>query len=125
MKRKKLLFNLSLFELVAYSILLLLGLWGLVYAALGFACEFVNYKTDLYKANKVIHSYFGLNFLWWGLIIMGIAVVLAVILLCIFAKQSDRDFEKAQRRAARLKKSVTPQPSEVVDAEVAPVEEKK
>lgn len=122
---KKKILKMSIFELVAYSALLLVGLWGLVYALLGFSCEFIYYKSDLYKANGIIHKTFGLNFLWWGLIIMGIAVVLAVILLCVFAKQSDRDFEKAQRRAARLKKSPVSEKPEVLDAEVSPVEENK
>ena len=123
--KKKLRIKLSIFEMIAYSILLLLGLWGLVYACLGFACEFINYKTDVYKANQIIHSTFGLNFLWWGLIIMGIAVVLAVIILCSYAKRSDRDYEKAQRRAARVKKSFVQENQQVVDAEVAPVVEEK
>ena len=122
MKKKKL--KLSLFEIIAYSALLLVGLWGLVYACLGFACEFVRYDSALAVANKNIKATFGLSFLWWGIIIMGIAVVIAIIILCIFAKQSDRDYEKAQRRAARIKKSFTEEPK-VVDAEVTPVEENK
>ena len=123
MKKKKIL-HLSIIELVSYSALLLLGLWGLVYAILGFSCEFINYKSAVYVANTNIHNTFGLNFLYWGLIIMGIAVVLAVTLLCIFAKQSDRDYEKAQRRAARVKKSFSEEP-QVVDAEVTPIKENK
>lgn len=122
MEKKKFKLKLSIFEIVAYSILLLLGLWGLVYACLGFACEFINYKSAVAIANNKIHDTFGLNFLWWGLIIMGIATVLAVIILCIFAKQSDRDFDKAQRRASRLKKNNQEKPEEVVEAEVTPVE---
>lgn len=121
--KKNFLRKLSIFEIVAYSFLLLLGLWGLTYACLGFSCEFIRYDSGLNKANLVIEDKFGLGFLWWGLIILGIAVVLAVIVLCIFAKRSDRDFEKAQRRAARLRKK--PSEEQVVDAEIAPVDEKK
>ena len=54
---------------------------------------------------------------------MGAATLVAVVILLINAKKSDRDLEKAQRRAARLKKK--PEQEEIVDAEVAPVEEKK
>ena len=110
----------KIFEIVAYSILGLLGLWGLVYICLGFACEFIRYDTAVAVANDKLN----LGFLWEGLIILGVAVVAVVFVLCIYAKRSDRDFEKAQRRAARLKKNVSSSP-EVVDAEVAPVSESK
>ena len=111
---------LSVFEIVAYSILLLMGLWALVYISLGVACEFISSKSAVATANKSLN----LGFLWEGLIIAGVTAAAAVTVLCIYAKRSDRDFEKAQRRAARLKKNVT-KDSDVVDAEVAPVEDKK
>lgn len=107
---------LSIFEIVAYSILTLLGLWGLTYVALGVSCEFISYKSELFKVNE---SFGALGFLYQGLIISGVALVVAVIILLIHAKQSDRDYEKAQRRAARLAKDTTP----VVDVEAKPVEE--
>lgn len=112
--------KLSLFELIAYSVLLLVGLWGLVYVCLGIAVEFISTKTGVAKADAVLVDTFKIGFLWSGLIIMGAATVVAAIVLLVNAKKSDRDFEKAQRRAARLKKK-----PEVVDAETAPVEEKK
>ena len=121
--KKNLLKKLSLFELIAYSVLLLVGLWGLVYGVLGIACEFVSTKTGIAGADKVLYSTFGIGFLWSGLIIMGAATLVAVVILLMNAKKRDRDFEKAQRRAARLKKK--PEQEEIVDAEVAPVEEKK
>lgn len=108
----------KIFEIIAYVVAGLLGLWALVYVALGIACEFIRYDTGVAKANDKLN----LGFLWEGLIILGAAALLAVVVLLITAKRSDRDFEKAQRRAARLKKAPT---AEVVDAEVAPVEEKK
>ena len=106
---------LSIFEIVAYSVLGLLGLWGLVYIALGVSCEFISYKSELYVTNQ---SFGDLGFLYQGFIIAGVALVVAVIVLLINAKQSDRDYEKAQRRAARLAKDNNP----VVDAEATPVE---
>ena len=119
---KKLLSKLSVFEIVAYSILILMGLWGLVYTSLGIASEFIYYKSGVYQANQTLKSTFGgIGFLWGGLIVLGATAAVSVTILCINAKQSDRDFEKAQRRKARLKKNVTP---EVVDAEVEPVVEK-
>lgn len=108
---------LSIFEIVAYSILALLGLWALTYICLGIACQFIRYDTGLRIANDKLN----LGFLWEGLIILGVAAAAAVTVLLITAKKSDRDFEKAQRRAARLKKAPVNNP-EVVEAEVAPVE---
>lgn len=110
--------HLSVFEIVAYSICLALGLWGFVYIVLGFICEFISVHTALREANNYIKATFGTGFLTCGLIVLGVAVVAAVIVLLINAKRSDRDFEKAQRRAARLKKK-----PEVVDVESSPVEE--
>ena len=104
----------SIFELVAYSVLGLLGLWGLVYIALGVACEFVNYKSDLAVANDSLkETTANMGFLAQGFLIAGIALVVAVVILLIRAKNSDRDYEKAQRRAARLAK----ESPKVVDAE--------
>ena len=48
---------------------------------------------------------------------MLVSVFAAVIVLVANAKKSDRDFEKAQRRAARLKKK-----PDVVDAETSVAE---
>ena len=108
---------LSIFEIIAYSLLLLMGLWALTYIGLGIACEFIRYDTGVAAANDKLN----LGFLWEGLIILGATALGAVVVLLIHAKRSDRDFEKAQR-AARLKKNPT---QEVVEAEVAPVEDKK
>ncbi|MBO6280880.1 MAG: hypothetical protein J6M95_04840 [Bacilli bacterium] len=109
---------LSIFEIVAYSILGLLGLWGLIYIALGVSCEFIKHNSDLAIANNKLGT---LGFLYQGFIILGVAVVATTIVLLIFAKTSDRDYEKAQRRAARLSKDN----KQVVDVESTPVEETK
>ena len=114
---KKKLKQLSVFEIVAYSILILLGLWGFVYTVLGFVCEFISVHNGLKEANAYIKSTFGTGFLTCGLIVMGVSAVAAVIVLLFNAKKSDRDFEKAQRRAARLKKK-----PDVVDVETSPAE---
>jgi len=99
----------SIFEIVAYSILAALGLWGLTYIVLGVVVEFITFKDDLYIANQSLGT---LGFLYQGFIILAVAVVAAVIVLLIHAKTSDRDYEKAQRRAARLAKN-----DNVIDAE--------
>ena len=114
---KKKLKQLSIFEIIAYCILLLLGLWGLIYTLLGFICEFLSVHSGLRYANTYIRNVFGTGFLTCGLIVLGVSVVATVIVLLINAKKSDRDFEKAQRRAARLKKK-----PDVVDVETSPAE---
>lgn len=116
---KKKLKQLSIFEKIAYCLLLLLGLWGFIYTLLGFVCEFLSVNSGLRYANNYIKNVFGTGFLTCGLIVLGVSVVAAVIVLLINAKKSDRDFEKAQRRAARLKKKPE---SEVVDVESSPAE---
>ncbi len=116
---KKKLKQLSLFEIIAYSVLLLLGLWGLIYTLLGFICEFLSVNSGLRYANNYVRNVFGTSFLTCGLIVLGVSVVATVIVLLVNAKKSDRDFEKAQRRAARLKKRPE---EEVVDVSSEKVE---
>lgn len=116
---KKKLKQLSLFEIIAYSVLLLLGLWGLIYVILGFVCEFLSINSGLRYANNYVRNVFGTSFLTCGLIVLAVSVVAAIIVLLVNAKKSDRDFEKSQRRAARLKKKPE---SEVVDVTSSPAE---
>lgn len=112
--------KISTFEIVAYSIIGALGLWGFVYTILGFTCEFLSNKSALREANTFIKNMFGTGFLTCGLIVLGVSAVAALVILLINAKKSDRDFEKAQRRAARLKKKpdeeIVDVPSEQVEA---------
>ena len=118
--KKKLKLPLSIFELVSYSLLALLGIWGLVYVILGFVCYFLPAKNELLIMNNAIAANTkGMGFMYQGFLIMGLAVVAAVIILLVNAKQSDRDYEKAQRRAARLAKDNKKE--EVIDVESEPV----
>lgn len=103
----------SIFELVAYIVSGLLGLWGLTYMSLGIAVVYISGETDLAKADA---SFGDFGFLGQGIVILVVATLFAVIVLLVNAKKSDRDFEKAQRRAARLAKS------DVVDVESTPAE---
>ena len=110
----------SIFELVVYILAGLMGLWGLTYIALGISCEFISYKSALAEADAYLKAgTSGMGFLFQGFLVLGIAVVVSVIVLLITAKKSDRDYEKTQRRLARLSKDNAP----VVDTEATPVEE--
>ena len=97
--------NLSLFELIVYLVAGALALWGLTYIALGLIGSYINVGADdnaLLKGSEALAKVFGLGFLGWGLIILSIGALLAVVFLCINAKKTDKEAEKAARRAARL-----------------------
>mgnify|MGYP004446330913 CR=1 FL=1 len=108
------------FELVCYIVFGIIAIWGVVEICLGIAGNYVGIGSAFKKACDQFKTLFGLSFLGWGLLLLGIGVVGAVTVLCITAKTSDRDFEKAQRRAARLAKE-TPSP-EVIDVPTEKVE---
>lgn len=138
--------KLSIVEIVLYSLAGALGLWGFVYVILGIAAKYTRSNSEFYKFVINYKDTFKLDVLYWGMILMGIAAVLASIVLLINAKKSDREFEKQSRRAARLaglsekknaeeekvvdvkveeKEPETEQPveAEPVEEEAAPVEE--
>lgn len=118
--------KLSTFEIVWYSICLAVGIWGLVYIALGLVVGASKIDSTISEANTSFKGVFGLGFLGWGLIILGIATLAAVIVLCVVARKSDKEFEKAQRRAARHIGGVKPtNETPVIDVEATPSEENK
>lgn len=94
----------KIFEIVWYAICGAVALWGLTYIVLGLVAGELGIhssKNVLLQASNEIQNTFGLGFFYWGLIILAIAAVSAVIVLLIYAKRIDRDVEKTQRRAAR------------------------
>lgn len=120
MKKRKI----SIFEIVWYALTGAVAAWGLTYIVLGLVHSFYPStisNNPLNDANATIVEKFGLGFLYWGLIILAIAVVAACVVLCIYAKTTDREAEKANRRAARL--AAANEQVKVVDAEVAPAAE--
>ena len=112
--------QLTLFEKVCYPVCALLILWGFTYVVLGLIADNLQVSSAnnyLKQASDSLAKIFGLGFFGWGLIIFGIGVVIAVIVLLVNARNTDRDYERAQRRAARLNRN------RIVDAEVKDVEE--
>ena len=120
------------FEVVWYSICLLVGLWGLTYIVLGLVAENLPTtatKEGLVAANSDFAKTFGgIDFFGWGLIILAIAAIAAVIVLLVFSSKVDRDYEKTVRRAQRLaqleaEEAKEEQEQNIIDAEIKPVEE--
>jgi len=108
----------KIFEFIVYGIFGLMALWGFIYIIFGIACNFIyvvnNVKgCDIYLRQKSG----GLGFLTQGIIILLVAVTVLVICLLITAKRSDRDYEKEQRKAARIAQRFST--STVVDAEIS------
>ena len=112
--------NVSIFEIIWYSLTGAVAIWGIVYIVLGLVAQYYPSTSDnnpLYKVSTEFKGTFGLSFFYWGLIIFGIGILSAVVVLCLTAKKTDREAEKAQRRAARLASTEVNKP-EVIDAEV-------
>ena len=130
MAKKKL--PLSIFEIVWYSICVLVMIWGLVYVILGLV-DGANDLTSLHKFMANFKKTFGLTMYFWGLIIFAIGVVAGVTVMIVYAKTFDKAADREQRRSARLSalnkkedKVVAEQKPEVVEEKSAeqPVEEK-
>lgn len=123
------------FELVWYALCGLVGIWGLTYIVLGLVAENLPVTSEdkgLVKVSGQFAKTFGLDFLGWGLIILAIAGIAAVIVLLVFSSKVDRDYEKNVRRAQRLAqleaeeaKEEQAQNEAIVDAEVERVKEEK
>lgn len=124
------------FEYFWYILTGLVGVWGLTYIVLGIVIQNLPITSEddgLIKVNAQFTKTFGLDFFGWGLIILAIAAVAAVIVLLVFSNKVDRDYEKNVRRAQRLaqleaeeakEEQAQQEQQEIIDAEVAPVEEK-
>ena len=119
--------KISVKELVLYIICGAFILWGLVYIILGLLASYLplaQSANPLFNANLALKNTFGLGFLGWGLILTGSFAVIFAGILLYFAKGTDKNLDKDQRRAARLAaRNKTPkEEAPVVDL---PVEEAK
>ena len=128
MAKKKL--PLSIFEIVWYSICVLVMIWGLVYVILDLI-DGANDLTDLHKFMANFKKTFGLSMYFWGLIIIAIGVVAGVTVMILYAKTFDKAADREQRRSARLsainkkeEKVVDEQQPEVVNEPAPQVEDK-
>ena len=112
----------KIIEIVVYSLFGSLAVWGLVYIVLGLLAANLpipDAENALRSGDAVIKSHFGLGFFGWGLILFGVFASATAFSLVYFAKDVDKDYEKSQRRAARLRRNVVEEAKEeVVDAKV-------
>ena len=115
----------SIVELIWYPICALVVLWGLAYIVLGLITKYNNISA-LTTFNTNFTKLFGLSLYFWGLIIVAIGAVAAVVVMLFYAKKFDRASEREQRRSARLnalkkeeEKVVSEQQPEVVEAKPA------
>ena len=123
--------KISIFEIVWYTICVLVILWGITYVVL----SLINKYNDFSSLDKFAADFkktFGLELYFWGLIIAAIGAVAMSTVMIIFAKTFDRAADREQRRSARLnaikkdqeQKVVAEQQPEVVE-EPKQVEEPK
>ncbi|MCD8204081.1 MAG: hypothetical protein LUB56_03045, partial [Coprobacillus sp.] len=95
----------TIYEIVSYSIVGVVGLWGLVYIVLGLIAKYlpvISSSNPLTTFNDTIKRLFGLSPLWWGVIIFSIAALYLVISLLLVNRQVEKNEEKKARREARL-----------------------
>ena len=93
--------NVSLFEKIWYPVCAIVVLWGLVYIVLGLISRFADVDS-LDSFCDGFKKMFKLAIQFWGLIIIAIGVVAAVIVMLLYAKTYDRAADREQRRSARL-----------------------
>ena len=92
----------SIFEIIWYSITGGIGLWGLTFIVLGVIARNLKSDAPLAKANAAWTKVMKMGYFNYGMIILAVGVIAAIIVLLIKAKTADREVEKQQRRAARL-----------------------
>ena len=82
----------------------ILALGGLVMIVLGFIADLYPGKPgDNWTGQDAFQSAMHLSYRWFGVILLLVAALIAVIALNGFARKNDTDNERALRRAQRLK----------------------
>ena len=99
MAKKKL--PISIFEIVWYSVCVLVMIWGLVYVILSLIDKY-NDLSGLRTFTNGFKKTFGLSLYFWGFIIIAIGAVAGTVVMILFAKTFDRAADREQRRSARL-----------------------
>ena len=115
--------SISIFEIIWYTLCVLVVLWGIAYVVLSLLNKYNDFK-GLNDFAKTFQKTFGLSLYYWGLIIIAIGAVAMSVVMIAFAKTFDRAADREQRRSARLnaikkdqeqQKVVAEQKAEVVE----------
>ena len=98
-------------ELVGYIISGIIAMFGLVLVVLGIIernMDVISSKNFLMQADQSVQTALNikLSFWEWGLIFMALGVIIAVIILCVFAKKADREVDRKLRRQARANSAI-------------------
>lgn len=103
-------------EIVIYSIAGFLAFAGLFFLILGIVGE---HLPVVYSDNWILYSeaiwltpWSSMGYRYWGMILLGIGALIGVFFLAYFAKEGDKDEERALRRAQRLGKETHSEVSE-------------
>lgn len=83
-------------EIICYSISGFIALVGVVFLILGIVGANISQKSTLAKIQE------NFSWRWIGLILIGVAVIFALIVLLVSARKVDRVIEREQRRKQRL-----------------------
>ena len=107
-------------EIVTIVFESLLGLAGLVLIVLGFISSYLPAKnSENWTGEAAFQSAMHMNYRVFGAILLVASVLIAAFFLNFFARKSDSNSERAQRRAQRLKilsASEEPKPEENSEA---------
>jgi len=112
-------------ELAWYIVAAVFGLAGLVFVVFGIIGDhFPGLASDNWVKNaEGWLAWSGMGYRWWGLILLGVAVLIFLFDLNVSAQKGEKDDERALRRAQRLKLEEEAKNEKVV--EVEPVEAPK
>ena len=126
-------------EVISIIIYSILGVAGLVFVVLGFISAYLPKKSsENWTGEAAFTEAMHMSYRVFGAILLVAAALIAVLCLNLFAKKSDVDNERAERRAQRLKiiadsdavtvaeeKIETVTPKETVEVTSTPKEETK
>ena len=93
-------------EIAGYIVSGIIAMFGLVLVVLGIVERNMNVvpsKNFLAQADSKVQTALkvSLSFWEWGLIFMALGVIVAVIILCVYAKKADREVDRKLRRQQR------------------------
>ena len=93
-------------EIAWYVIASIIGLLGLIFIVFGIiGSNFPGKFEDNWvvsSENAWLVNWSHLGYRWWGVILIAVAAFIASVSLTFFAKEGDRDSERALRRQQRL-----------------------